>query len=205
MSYINKLFPFLGDGDFVRNVLERKTLDEIFCPINFPKKDNENDTETAPVISEKNMYVPKAYHVLPCDIYVLNEREEVVRKVMGGDYGKNLDLNVIEIDYMPVAKRIEVSDNIASIHINGAYMQEEIETDVFINSAANGSKTLLELLDGIRIEPKSGVSFRDWVDGVKADGIKESADFLDGLLDATRKGKRLDANVSESGEDFVYS
>lgn len=208
MSYINKLFPFLGDGDFVRNVLERKTLDEIFCPINFNNgvADVVSDsTEPSPAITDKNVYVPKAYHVLPCDIYVLNEREDVVRKVMNGEYGNNLDLNVIEIDYMPVAKRIEVSDNTASIYINGAYMQEEVVTDVFINSAANGSKTLLELLDNIRIEPKSGVSFRDWVDNTEVDIVKESADFLDGLLDATRKGKRLDASVSDSGEDFVYS
>lgn len=197
--YINKLFPFLTDGDYIRVVTERKTLDEIFCPIKF--KESTEQVNNAP---SSKKYVFKAYHVLPCDVYVLNERESTIKRVIEGEFGGNIDLSVTEIDYLPIAKRIEVSDGKASVLINGAYMQEDIVTDLFINSAANGSKTLLEMLDGVSIEPTVGVDFRSWVDSEVAEPLRESADFLDGLLDATRRGKRLDAEIQDSGEDFIY-
>jgi MoxR-like ATPase len=206
MSYINNLFPFLTDGDYIRNVEERKTLDEIYCPISFEKKDVSPQAVEAEKPLKTAMYSFKAYHVYPCDVYVLNEREDVVEKIMNGEYGNNITLNVIEIDYLPIAKRIEVDDNKASVYINGAYMQEDVVTDLFVNSAANGSKTLLELMDEIHIPCScKGVNIQDWADSVEIEPLKESADFLDGLLDATRKGKRLDAEVKDSGEDFIYS
>ena len=203
MSYIDKLFPFISDGDFIRNVEEKVDISKIYCPIDFGNINNPDATEGESTDKEKAGYSFKAYHIYPCDVYVLREHEGIIKKIMSGAYGKEVLLNIIEIDYLPVARRIEVNDSKASILVNGAYMIEDIVSDIFINSAANGTKTLMELTDEIKIQSKGGVNLKEWVDSVEP--VKESAEFLDGLLDSVSKGKRLDVKVDNTGEDFIYS
>lgn len=200
--YINKLFPFLDNGDFIRNTIEKKTLDELFCPIRF-----ETDaTQGSTVASVPKTYKLKAYHIFPCDVYVLNEPENIIRKVMSGEYGNTVELNITEIDYMPIARRIDVDTDKASVKMNGAYMQEDIISDVFINSASNGAKTLPEFYDAIFIEPKEdGVDMRSWLDSSENAriSIQEKVSF-DDLLKKTQQGKKIKSEFSSGGEDFIY-
>lgn len=194
MSYVNKLFPFVSEADFIRNIEEKISTDKIFCPIDFGSIDNTNvETLNRPL---------KAYHIFPCNTYVLNENEDIVKKVMLGTYGLSVSLNIIELDYSTVARRIDVDDNVARIFINGAYMQEDIVTDIFINSAANNTEVYDGLLEDIKISPKEGVNFMSWANNIKVD---EAADYLDDLIGDISNGKSINISVENSGEDFIYS
>lgn len=201
--YINRLFPFLTNGDFIRNTTERKTLSEIYCPLNFEKDISSAYSDTA--LSKTCMI--KAYHVFPCDVYVLNEPENVIQKIMAGAYGSSVDLNVIEIDYMPIARRIEVDLDKASIKLNGAYMQEDIVTDIFINSAANGAKTLPEFMDAIIIDAKDdGVDVRSWINSIDAREVPiQEKSLADQFLKMTQSGQKIKSEFNGVKEDFIYS
>lgn len=191
----------MDEGDFVRNISERKRLDEILCPIDFGNSNNSIDTNNR-IDTKPQAYPFKAYHVIPCDVYVLNERDDIVKSVMLGDFGNVVNLSVTEIDYMTVARRIIVSDSVASIPINGAYKQEDIVTDLFINSASNGSKIMKDLLDGITIPYNTNVvNFKEWAN---SEPVQE-ASFMGKLFNKAKNGKSIDIEDKDSGEDFIYS
>lgn len=197
MSYVNKLFPFISEAEFIRNFEEDVSVDRIYCPIAFGN--GEGDIQ---ITKAKQTRPFKAYHILPCDTYVISERENIIRDIKLGAYGSSIRMNVIELDYSSVAKRIEVDDGIARILINGAYMQEDVATDVLINACSNYSKVFDELLADVRIDPKSSVSFESWVNDTKVD---EAADYLDGLINDISAEKPINVSVNGSGEDFIYS
>lgn len=192
MSYVNKLFPFISEAEFMRNIVEVIQKDKIYCPMEFNIEVVKKEVAKRPF---------KAYHIYPCDVYVLNENEDTIKKVMSGVYGDSITLNVIEINYTSIARRIEVDDNIARVLMNGAYMQEEVVTDTFICSAANNTEVYMDLID-VSIESKSSVNFMDWVNNTPID---EATDYLDNLISDVGKGKSISIGVEESGEDFIYS
>lgn len=206
MSYINKLFPFLSEGDFVRSAVESVELSDIYCPLDFGDKedlDSKNSNEQGIVSRDYNF---KAYRVLPCSVVILNEREDVIRKIIEGVYGNPVNLNIIEIDYLPVAKRIfveDVDDNLSAIlKVNDSYKKEDVVTDVFINSASNGAKISLDLVKDVKIPSvKNTINFNTFIKNTKID---EDTAFLDDLLKDAEDDKGYTDSLVNSGKDVVY-
>ena len=206
MSYINKLFPFLSEGDFVRNAEESVDLSNIYCPLDFGKSNNTDSVGAVDSNSVSKEYHFKAYRVLPCGTIVINEREQVIEKIMDGVFGNPVNLNIVEIDYLPVAKRILVEDvdgNLSAIlKVNDSYKKEEVATDVFINSASNGSKTDLSVLSEVKIPvDKNTVSFDSFIKNTK---INEDTAFLDDLLKDAENDAYYNDTAVGRGKDVVY-
>lgn len=201
--YINKLFPFIDQADFIRNVEEVHSIHSIFCPL----ERGEDVAESTPKPTTRAF---KAYRVLPCNTLVLNESENIVHEVIKGTYGSDVRLNIIEMDYLPVAKRVVV-DTVngvltASIQVNDAYQSEEIVTDVFVNAASNGTQILPELVQDVVIPRTQSVSLNTWASGFDSEkSIHESADVLDDLLADRRAGKSAPNPQVVGGQtDAVY-
>ena len=206
MSYINKLFPFLSEGDFVRNAEESVDLSNIYCPLDFGKSNNTDSVGAVDSNSVSKEYHFKAYRVLPCGTVVINEREQVIEKIMDGVFGNPVNLNIVEIDYLPVAKRVLVEDVdgklSAILKVNDSYKKEEVATDVFINSASNGSKTDLSVLSEVKIPvDKNTVSFDSFIKNTK---INEDTAFLDDLLKDAENDAFYNDTAVGRGKDVVY-
>lgn len=204
VSYVERLFPFLGDSDFIRNTDEFINIENLYCPISFSSKgDNDENQGENISISQKKLF--KACRILPCNITVINEPEHVIRKIMSGFYGVAPKFVVTEYDYTEVASRIEVSDdNLAYIYMNKGYKQQEIASDIMINSASNGISVEEEFLLGINIPPiESSISMKTWVDGFSDEVIMESTEAFKDLLKEVEAGKELSVQSSEK-KDAVY-
>ena len=114
VGYIEKLFPFLENSDFVKTEDMVVTLNDIYCPLSF-NKEVEEDLELSQAPQKKAIF--QAVRVQPSNVLMLNEPESVVKKALMGDYGTGLKLNVMEYDYTGIASRVECSDNEAFMQI----------------------------------------------------------------------------------------
>lgn len=174
--YFNKFFPFFDYSDFVRSYSETVPVSEIYLPFTLT-----GSSVVKPVSRPLN-----AYRILPSDILVLNEPDSICYDVANGVYGGSLVLNITELDYFQVAFNVDVSevDGLlsATYYINGGYEKEDILTDVFINSSANGvrvSNTDSSLKDVV-YEYTPGVNMYDWMD---SDSVIQEASLFNQLKD----------------------
>lgn len=204
VSYVEKLFPFLGDGDFIRNSDEVINIDNLFCPLSFIKEDAGQAQGSNVSVNTKQRRNFKACRVFPCNLTVIDEPEHVIKKILTGFYGPAPRFMVTEYDYTSVASRIEVSDNLAYIYMNKGYRQQEIETDIMINSASNGMEVEKEFLSNIKIQPEeSSISLKSWMEGFSDEVIMESADAFNDLLNTVAAGKELRVQNTDN-QDAIY-
>lgn len=200
--YIDKIFPFFHDSDFIRSTKEKVNIRDIYCPLDFQKTEEVSNTE----IQKRNFNL---YRILPCNTLVLNEKESVIYDIISGVYGDTVNVIVSELDYSTIAKRVQI-DNVdnglsATLYINDGYEKEDIATDAFISACANGVKVDEDLIKDVKIESTSGVDFDTWINSMK---VNESADMLSSLLsDAENSGGDNpygDASVEGNNKDSVY-
>lgn len=174
--YFNKFFPFLGYSDFVRSYSETVPVSDIYLPFTLT-----GSSVVTPVSRPLN-----AYLILPCGTLVLNEPDSICYDVANGVYGGSLVLNIIELDYFQVASDIDVSkvdeELSATYYINGGYEKEDILTDVFINSSANGTQVSNtdSLLKDVLYKYTPGVNMYDWLD---SDDVIQEASLFNQLKD----------------------
>lgn len=115
--YADKLFPFLKDGDFIRSKIEVVDINNIYCPL-------EADLPIVSVGSgSKKIF--KLTRVMPCNVLVVNDSDDVAYNIKQGIYGNTLKAYVSEIDYTSMASRVEVDtvDDVlsATVNFDGAY------------------------------------------------------------------------------------
>lgn len=198
--YVEKLFPYLKDGDFVRS--ERKVVDisSIYCPL-------ESDIATVGIDIKRTNRDFKLIKILPCDLLVFDESDEVAFKVKNGLYGDTISAVISEIDYTSISNRLDVStvDDVlsATMMMNGAYYKEEIITDEFINICSNGVSIPDDVLSSVKIKYENGISFSEWVNS--STNIKESADMLDSLVADKKSGKSINTQVLSDDRDSIYN
>ena len=198
--YVEKLFPYLKDGDFVRS--ERKVVDisSIYCPL-------ESDIATVGIDIKRTNRDFKLIKILPCDLLVFDESDEVAFKVTNGLYGDTISAVISEIDYTSISNRLDIStvDDVlsATMMMNGAYYKEDIITDEFINICSNGVNIPEDVLSSVKIKYENGISFSEWVDNFT--GIKESADMLDSLVADKKSGKSINTQVLSDDRDSIYN
>ena len=201
VNYINQLFPFLENSDFVRTVDETVKVKDIYCPIDF-KIDTEQSSGYYGTKKQRKRF--QAVRVLPCNVLLLNEQESVLCDIVTGWYGDSVDLNVVEYDYTDIACRIDTSDNKASVYMNGGYMMQDIASDVFVVASSNGSDVDESFLSSIVIQPSQNImNFSRWLDRYSEEEIRESTDLFEDMLSDAESGK--DAVVeTENSKDYVY-
>lgn len=202
--YINKIFPFLRNSDLIRCIEQTVSIDDIYIPIKVEEGVSDKTSD--------NNRVFKAFRVMPCNLLVLNESDNVSKRVKSGFYGDMIKLDIHEVDYMSVVDRISVDtvDDVlsATMKINDAYEKEEIISDVLINYASNGIKVSKGDIEDIEeIELKEAESFRDWINGFKDDvqNVQESEDFFNRLMNRKDKGESISGRVVGTGKDSVYN
>lgn len=116
--YLDKLFPFLKDGDFIRSKREMINTRDIYCPL-------DADLSVVNIDLKNNKKFFKLIRVMPCNVLVVNESDEVALKLKNGIYGNPIKAIISEIDYSPIASRVEVEtvDDImsATLNLGGSY------------------------------------------------------------------------------------
>lgn len=204
VSYIERLFPFLGESDFIKNSDEMINTENLYCPISFSREGENSNQGSNVSVNVKQKRSFRACRVFPCNVTVIDEPEHVIKKIMSGFYGPAPKFMVTEYDYTDVASRIEVSDNLAYMYINTGYKQQEVESDIMINSASNGMEVEAEFLSDINIQPtESSISMKSWLEGFSDEVIMESADAFNDLLNDVASGKDLKVQ-NKDNQDSVY-
>lgn len=200
--YINKILPFLKDSDFVGSSVDTLQVSSIYCPVNFNQE---------PYSSEEYVKQPrdfKVFYVLPLEIYVLDEDYSSIRDIVSRKYGESIRVKTIRVDYMSIAKRVQIDSGVARIQMGSAFnVEDEVVSSAFVNAAANGVPMSFELLEDFIIEPSEKIDLSSFVEDDMA--ITEA---LDRSILARRKNaqkananKRTDVRVVDDGEDTIYS
>lgn len=200
--YFNNFFPFLGYSDFVRSYSETVPVSDIYLPFTLA-----GSSVVTPVSRPLN-----AYRILPCGTLVLNEPDSICYDVANGVYGGSVVLNIIELDYFQVASNIDVSkvdeELSATYYINGGYEKEDILTDVFINSSANGTQVSNtdSLLKDVLYKYTPGVNMYDWLD---SDGVIQEASLFNQLKDKVSDVPgygdiKVDTDAKSSDPTYAY-
>ena len=199
VSYIEKLFPFLEEGELIKTTDESLYLQDIFCPLAF-----DVPSSSTPNNLSYSMKTFQAVRVQPVNITLINENESVVRKIVQGYYGNRINLNVVEYDYSDVAARVSTDDDKAYLPINAGHAVQDIATDVLINLSANGIAADSTVLSDISITPIQGnVNLNTWLSDQS--NVLESADLFGDLLsDVESSNKNPTIETSIEGRDAVY-
>lgn len=198
VSYINQLFPFLENSDFIKTSDETVDISNIYCPINF--EDNLSDNNQ--ILVQRKRF--QAVRVQPCNVLLINEPESVVNKIKSGVYGTQIRLNTTEYDYVSVASQLDVTDNRAYLHMNKGYEEQEVVTDAFVNAASNGTTVDEAFLMNVGV-PRSNqiMNLKDWLSGYSEEEIMESTDMFDDLLSDAEAGKSTTVETEQT-KDYVY-
>ena len=195
-SYIQKLFPFVDMGNFIKNTTEAVSVDNIYCPVEFDISNEDG------VITKTQLRPFNSYKIVPCDIIVIDEPDSVLKSIKEGVYGNSVQLNITEMDYTDIASRIEVMNDIACVKMNQGYMNQDIISDIFINSASNGFKITQDMLPDTKIGAEKVISFKEWVESTNKD-INESSDSYKDLLGDLKSNGGLTSS-SNKKVDSVY-
>ena len=194
--YIDKIMPFLKDSDFVKIDYEMVPVSEIYCPL-LEEGVNNGEMVESGESSEKAINL---FYVLPCKKYVVNDRDSLSIDIKRGRFGSVIQASVTTLDYGHLAKRIEVQDGKAMIKMNGAFIvSDDVVTDLFVNTAANGTEVPEELITSISIPYESKGSFRNWLSTQK---INEAGLGMAAMIALQKKN----GNTVEfkDDNDFVY-
>lgn len=201
-QYIEKLFPFIENSDFIKTSDETVNVDDIYCPVSFNLNIPNNAQSLSSGLVQKKRF--QAIRVQPSNVLMVNEPDSILNNIMSGVYGITVNLNVTEYDYSEVASRIEVTDNIAYMKINEGYLKQDVASEDFINTAANGVTLDKDFYQNITI-PKTTqtINLIDWLNGFAEEEIMESADMFDSLLANVANGKETSIGLEEN-KDYVY-
>ena len=201
-QYIEKLFPFIENSDFIKTSDETVNVDDIYCPVSFNLNIPNNAQSLSSGLVQKKRF--QAIRVQPSNVLMVNETDSILNNIMSGAYGITVNLNVTEYDYSEVASRIEVTDNIAYMKINEGYLKQDVASEDFINTAANGVTLDKDFYQNITI-PKTTqtINLIDWLNGFAEEEIMESADMFDSLLANVANGKETSIGLEEN-KDYVY-
>ena len=227
--YIDKLFPFFRDGDFVSNkeiIVDSDSKDIVYIPYTF----NDTDEAERNILDKyefNNNLIFNAVRILPYNLILIDERYDKVHDVsVLLKYLHSLKLNVIEIDYYMIANQIEISNEenglFAHIKKSNGIEREEIATDYFINLYDSMNQVTKEELAelGVSLLPdiKESISLIDFVnqgnklenspikEASQLDNIDFSATTLDGFTTEDSVYSWLDAYLSTpEGEEFIYT
>ena len=209
MYSISNYFTFLDKADFIKNVRETHSIDEF---LGYESLITDFDSQT----SDSSNRVFKAYRIMPSNTLFLMELPSTVLRIFSGDFGGNIIVDIMEFDYQGVANIVEtdlVNDvNKAIFACNGAYLVEDIVTDIFINACANGFDVPRDISVDYKVLEESDKQNKDslssWLfmnDNIDESYIMESAlDTLQMLKDRRKNGKSNDAEEVK-GKDAVYT
>lgn len=222
MRYIDKIFPFLDEAELLENKRETVKVGSIFIPIKF-----NGFTKIDRVRKQNRIF--NAYRVMPCNILVLDEDSDVLFDIVTGAYGTDITLNVMTVDYMPVAQNIEIiddntdgSDKIplkAFMQTIGNYVgksfkqmgeMEEIITDSLINIASNNSEAMADDLKDIKyIEvDKSTVTLKDLLNKSDteeiSEGVIDESDKRGFIKSGIKKGLVAKTPEGNKTGDLIY-
>lgn len=190
--YIDKILPFVREGELVKSYDKVLNISEIFIPIKVDE----------PVDAGNRSKKLKVLRVLPLNIYVLDESDSVCVSAKEGKFGGNVLCAVTDIDYEDVAERIEITGNDAGLFTANAYRYEDdIITDSLVNLAANGisgGELLEETLREIEYKPKNAVSFSEFMNNVPVD---EALDMNSLIGSMKKNGSSVSVDTSK---DYVY-
>ena len=194
--YVAQLFPWIENSDFIRNHDEsRVDTNGIYCPVdleNVKMVEDVGDIKKCPRML-------KAYHVFPCDVLVLDEKEDIVKKVVSGEFGTAVPLTITDVDYSPVARRIDVETYgdklMAVMQCGGGFARAEIASDLFIMSASNGTPTMMDMASTIRIPFSSSVSMLEFMNSNVLPDIQEAVS--DTVRAAAAKRRQLGNDISK--------
>lgn len=199
--YFESFLPFIQECGFLeKNKVENINVSEIYCPIN-TNRTMEDLEKDAVVSSFINSRIFKVYHIIPLGIKVFAENDLLSYYIKQKLEGQFIKADVTYIDYSDIAKRIDVSNGNAYIQKNGASLvQENIITDLFVNSAANGIginiKNLPETGKAISIPLGDRVSIFSLFEQV-SEAVDTAAMFK-----KFQKDKKI--SVKTSGMDYIY-
>lgn len=177
--YFDSFLPFLQEGELSGGRRERIRREKLFIPMTLSPRFNGNVTYPNLDMALNTIQV---YHVLPLDLYVLNEPDIVSFGIKNGVYGDSFDAFVLDIDYYGVASRIKVSPSSggsldAFLSKGNGYDRQSVVLEDLINLA--GSFTSVEdysdVLDSISIEFLPTETFRDFIN--KQGTTNEAFDF----------------------------
>ena len=209
MYSISNYFPFLDKADFIKNVRETHSIDEF---LGYESLITDFDSQT----SDSSNRVFKAYRIMPSNTLFLMELSSTVLRIFSGDFGGNIIVDIMEFDYQGVANIVETDlvneVNKAIFACNGAYLVEDIVTDIFINACANGFDVPSDISADYKVLEESDKQNKDslasWLfinDNINESYIMESAlDTLQMLKDRRKNGKSNDAEDIK-GKDAVYT
>lgn len=211
--YIDKVLPFLQDSELVRCSDVMLDVSKIFIPLDV-------DETYVPDIYNVSNRTFHVYYVRPLNIMVLDERDDISKKVKEGKFGLTIKASIKEVDYTPIASMVEVKtvDNVKSavVKINDAYkVVDNVATDVLVNSSANGVPVTSEDLESIHVEAQETRNIMDWVNSFSEEDVKESiqesvkylgesADMLGSLLSDAENGVEVNPVSSNKKLDNVY-
>lgn len=208
--YVESLFPFYGESDFILNHNEEISISEIFSPKRY-------DTFE---VSETNLdRTFNAFRFMPSNVIVLNERDEVTDRVKSGRFGSVVKVNITELEYSDVANRIKIEEidgeTVALLLSNDAFKREDIDTDYFIIASSNGIKVTdyNEILDeiasrAIEDDEVKVINIDQWLndnmDRVNEMVSEATKEDLDGLIGLEQSGKSTKGKSVAVGKDAAY-
>jgi MoxR-like ATPase len=201
--YFEGFLPFVQElGYMEKNKKVLVNVDDVFCPLisDKPIEAFERDAVFSDMISKR---VFRVLHVEPIGVKVFLENDSLSYYIKKKFSGQSIRADVTVVEYGDIAKQMIVENGVVRIPKNGGFLiQENILTDLFVISAANGVPVNTQsLIESLSIQLGERVSLYGAFEETNVKEAATQADF-DEITQGFLQDKTLGTKVDTI--DFIY-